>query len=336
MRHEPWGEARYAWAASLTTTPAYELTRYTFTGQYSYMDDPSTSGVTEGFGLMFYNARWYDPSLGRFAQADTIVPGGVQGWDRYAYVNNAPVRFTDPSGHEICMDGGYCGEYHGQAQDPLSYWKGLVKEKFGVTFSGNWSSKSVSAMYFALFNMNNKFNGTLKSLINGAIFLHENKAAGTYGGATWLSGAGITFRFAPKETAPNQNVYHEVAHLIDIRFGDYFTDTLDGSSIYTEDGDFVMGRRNGNYDRQVGIGYSSRNVCDPHWSGCSIDAEQHPGTINSTSAWGQSGNTADEEWGDLVANYVSGNISNNGYGAARANWLNTILNTFFALPVNAR
>ena len=34
-----------------------------FTGQYSYMDDPSTTSVTEGFGLMFYNARWYAPSI---------------------------------------------------------------------------------------------------------------------------------------------------------------------------------------------------------------------------------------------------------------------------------
>jgi len=31
--------------------------------------------------------------------ADTIVPAGVQGLDRYAYVNNNPVRYTDPSGH---------------------------------------------------------------------------------------------------------------------------------------------------------------------------------------------------------------------------------------------
>ena len=52
---------------------------------------------------MFYNARWYDPALGRFAQADSIVPGGVQGLDRYAYVNNNPMRYTDPSGH-ICSD----------------------------------------------------------------------------------------------------------------------------------------------------------------------------------------------------------------------------------------
>jgi len=31
------------------------------------------------------------------------VPGGVQGLDRYAYVNNNPLNYTDPSGH--CVDG---------------------------------------------------------------------------------------------------------------------------------------------------------------------------------------------------------------------------------------
>ncbi|MBI4738414.1 hypothetical protein HY772_02425 [Candidatus Woesearchaeota archaeon] len=63
------------------------------------MDDPATAGVTEGFGLMFYNARWYDPSLGRFRQAGSIVPSGAQGLDRYAYVNNALTQFIDPTGH---------------------------------------------------------------------------------------------------------------------------------------------------------------------------------------------------------------------------------------------
>ena len=53
--------------------------------------------------IYFYNARWYDPELGRFMQADTIVPPtqGTQGFDRYAYVNNNPLRYTDPSGHCI-------------------------------------------------------------------------------------------------------------------------------------------------------------------------------------------------------------------------------------------
>jgi RHS repeat-associated protein len=103
MHYNPWGEVRYAWTATQSTTPAYEMTKFTFTGQYSYMDDITTQNVTEGFGLMHYNARMYDPALGRFTSADTIIPShqGVQGWDRFAYVNNNPVRYTDPSGHGV-------------------------------------------------------------------------------------------------------------------------------------------------------------------------------------------------------------------------------------------
>ncbi|MFZ5887377.1 MAG: RHS repeat-associated core domain-containing protein, partial [Chloroflexota bacterium] len=111
------GEVRYAWTASLSTTPAYELTKYTYTGQYSHMDDPSTAGVTEDFGLMFYNARWYDPSLGRFAQADSIVPGGVQGLDRYAYVFNNPLAYVDPSGHCGVKEGKFDGKFDCTADD---------------------------------------------------------------------------------------------------------------------------------------------------------------------------------------------------------------------------
>ena len=90
-RYTPWGELRPAGSNVLPTN-------YTYTGQYSYQDD---------FGLMFYNARWYDSSLGRFAQADTVVPGAgnPMAWDRYAYTENNPVRYTDPSGHVTCGDG---------------------------------------------------------------------------------------------------------------------------------------------------------------------------------------------------------------------------------------
>ncbi|HPO87652.1 MAG: RHS repeat-associated core domain-containing protein [Anaerolineales bacterium] len=96
-RYKPWGEVRFTTAN--TTLP----TRYTFTGQYSYVSDDATDLGNAGFGLMFYNARWYDPTLGRFAQADTIIPTsqGAQAWDRYAYVNNNPVRYNDPTGHRV-------------------------------------------------------------------------------------------------------------------------------------------------------------------------------------------------------------------------------------------
>jgi len=76
------------------------------------MGNPLTP-QTDGFGLtctrqgVFYNARYYDPALGRFAQADSLIPGGAQGLDRYAYVTNNPIRYTDPSGHR-CQPANEC------------------------------------------------------------------------------------------------------------------------------------------------------------------------------------------------------------------------------------
>jgi RHS repeat-associated protein len=82
------GETRYDSGESQT--------KYQYTGQYSYVTD---------FGLHYYGARWYDSQLGRFAQADTIISGGAQGMDRYAYANNNAMKYTDPSGHGPCWAG---------------------------------------------------------------------------------------------------------------------------------------------------------------------------------------------------------------------------------------
>ena len=55
--------------------------------------------------MYFYRARWYDPSIGRFIQPDTIVsqPGNPQALNRYSYVLNNPLRFIDDSG-KIAID----------------------------------------------------------------------------------------------------------------------------------------------------------------------------------------------------------------------------------------
>ncbi len=51
-------------------------------------------------------ASYYDASLARFTQPDTIVPGvfDPQALNRYSYVFNNPILLTDPSGHcLICI-----------------------------------------------------------------------------------------------------------------------------------------------------------------------------------------------------------------------------------------
>ena len=73
-------------------------TDFTYTGQ---RDLPDT-------GLMDYHARFYSPSLGRFIQPDTIIPGmaNPQSWNRYSYVTNNPINYNDPTGHMMANDDG--------------------------------------------------------------------------------------------------------------------------------------------------------------------------------------------------------------------------------------
>jgi RHS repeat-associated protein len=83
VRYLPYGEER--WTSGATPTD------FTFTGQRN----------EAGFGLMDYNARYYSARLGRFISPDSIVPEleMPQAWNRYSYVYNNPLRYTDPTGH---------------------------------------------------------------------------------------------------------------------------------------------------------------------------------------------------------------------------------------------
>lgn len=52
-------------------------------------------------GLVLMGSRYYHPGLGKFISADTVVPDVLnpQAYNRYAYVYNDPLTYTDPSGH---------------------------------------------------------------------------------------------------------------------------------------------------------------------------------------------------------------------------------------------
>jgi RHS repeat-associated protein len=90
--------ARYLPYGGWRTEPTAALTDRAFTGQKHNMD----------IGLYYYNARYYAPGTGRFISADTIVPDPTnpQQFNRYSYVLNNPLRFTDPTGHCAELDHG--------------------------------------------------------------------------------------------------------------------------------------------------------------------------------------------------------------------------------------
>jgi len=80
--YSPYGESAY------NTGTAH--TDYGFTGEYT---DPS--------GLIYLRARYYAPYLNQFIQPDTIEPDLriPADWNKYTYVRNNPISYTDPSGH---------------------------------------------------------------------------------------------------------------------------------------------------------------------------------------------------------------------------------------------
>jgi RHS repeat-associated protein len=87
--------ASYSYKAWGGLRRAFDQTanRRRFTGHY---DDPET-------GLQYFNARFYDPTIGRFLTADSYggdatIPSSRH---RYAYAHNAPTNYVDPTGHYI-------------------------------------------------------------------------------------------------------------------------------------------------------------------------------------------------------------------------------------------
>ncbi|WP_241970898.1 RHS repeat domain-containing protein [Pseudidiomarina donghaiensis] len=67
---------------------------------------PTEQGFTghrqmDALGIVHMKGRIYDPTLGRFLQADPFVqaPKNSQNYNRYSYVLNNPMSYTDPSGY---------------------------------------------------------------------------------------------------------------------------------------------------------------------------------------------------------------------------------------------
>ena len=91
LSFDPWGARRNSdW--STATQKISSSTPAGFTGHE--MDD--------SVSLVNMNARIYDPVLGRFLSADSIVPNSknLQSMNRYSYVENGPMSYKDPSGHK--------------------------------------------------------------------------------------------------------------------------------------------------------------------------------------------------------------------------------------------
>jgi RHS repeat-associated protein len=81
-------------------------------------DKKFTGQRLDNTGLYYYGARYYDPVIGRFISPDTVVqsPSNPQTLNRYSYCLNNPLIYTDPTGHEVYVEGYNVSEYYNFVQ----------------------------------------------------------------------------------------------------------------------------------------------------------------------------------------------------------------------------
>ena len=87
-----------------------------YTGQISDEDET---------GLYYYNARYYDPTLAKFTQADSLNDG----LNKYTYVANNPIVFSDPTGNQ-CEPWTYPCDYDDNEIDTV--WEAIDDIKSSV------------------------------------------------------------------------------------------------------------------------------------------------------------------------------------------------------------
>ena len=80
----------------------------------------------KGTDFIHMNARLYDPTIGRFLSADTVIqaPYDSQSYNRYSYVRNNPLKYTDPTGHFFSGLRHWVSRHWSEAREYIKY--GLV------------------------------------------------------------------------------------------------------------------------------------------------------------------------------------------------------------------
>ena len=117
--------------------------------------------MLDELGIIHMNGRVYDPLIGRFMSADPFIqaPDNLQSYNRYAYVFNNPLFYTDPSGFSwwtnirgiviqavaAVADGLGCAGYCSAAVEIYNTAK-TVKGMYAAYQTGGWSAALKSSV----------------------------------------------------------------------------------------------------------------------------------------------------------------------------------------------
>ncbi len=121
-----------------TDSSGPDITRFKYTGQEEDKES----------GLFYYKARYYDPMVGRFLQADNLYDSeDTNGMNHYMYVNGSPMNFRDDTGNSCT--GNYLGQVIGAIGASIGYMFGgpagaragyaTSSAAFGIAPGHNWT-----------------------------------------------------------------------------------------------------------------------------------------------------------------------------------------------------
>ncbi len=102
MSYSPFGKRLgAAWAQGMDTSTAWQINTTETDKGYTGQEE------LDAVALVNYNARLYDPALGRFLSTDPLIghPGSTQSINPYSYVENNPLNKTDPTGEASTCTG---------------------------------------------------------------------------------------------------------------------------------------------------------------------------------------------------------------------------------------
>jgi RHS repeat-associated protein len=138
LAYDPWGKRRNA---DWTTIVGPDTSRYILERGFT------THEHYDLFEVVNMNGRIYDAILGRFLSADPNVDDitDLQSLNRYSYVNNNPLSYTDPSGYFKKFFKGVkkIGRIAKFAVSPVSI---LVDKKAQAWLKNNWKQIAVTAV----------------------------------------------------------------------------------------------------------------------------------------------------------------------------------------------
>src|SRR5690606_30796594 len=125
------------------------------------------------------NGRLYDPMLHRFLMPDNYIqnPYNTQNFNRYGYVLNNPLLYTDPSGELFIIDSWIIGflsgglkEANKRARNDIKIWGGLFSTDSNKSFGGR------------LLEVFSRFTWQLPQTIGGFFTAHSYNTYGINGG----------------------------------------------------------------------------------------------------------------------------------------------------------